>query len=132
SRRTNPAEVARFVRETAVDALAVSVGNLHLQTAAPTPVDEEHLGAIEAEARLPLVLHGGSGVPDDQRRRLAQHTAICKFNIGTELRRVFGTALRQALARDPEEFDRLKLLAATEPPLCAAARAAIRTIGPRP
>ncbi|MCX7888933.1 MAG: class II fructose-bisphosphate aldolase [Rhodobacteraceae bacterium] len=130
SNGTEPAEAARFARETGVDALAVSIGNLHLQERAGAPLDEARLAAIEAVTTLPLVIHGGSGVPLDQRRRLARTTRVCKFNIGTELRMAFGAALRQALARDPARFDRLAILRETEDPVMQAARLAIRTIGP--
>jgi len=131
SQGTDPAEAARFAAETGVDALAVSVGNLHLQTGAGAPLDEGRLAAIEAATAVPLVIHGGSGVPPDQRARLARTSRICKFNIGTELRRAFGDALRQAVGRDPDRFDRIAILRETEPPLIEAARRIIREIGPR-
>jgi fructose-bisphosphate aldolase, class II len=126
---TDPAEVARFARETGIDALAVSVGNSHLMTRPEAEVNREQLRAIQAAAPgLPLVLHGGSGLPVDLRRRLARETTVCKFNIGTELRQAFGQALRRALAEAPEEFDRIKLLRQTVAPLTAAARQAIASL----
>jgi len=126
SRGTDPDEVAEFRRETGIDALAVSVGNSHLMTRPGAEVDWRQLRAIEAAAPgLPLVLHGGSGLPQDLRWRLAQDSAVVKFNIGTELRQAFGTALRQALARDPAEFDRIRLLRQTIEPVTLAARAVI-------
>jgi fructose-bisphosphate aldolase class II len=123
---TDPAEAAEFAAETAVDALAVSVGNVHLQAAASGGIDETRLRAIAAATPVPLVIHGGSGVPFDQRRRLATTTTVCKFNIGTELRQAFGTALRQVLAEEPGRFDRIEILAATEPELTRAARPILR------
>jgi fructose-bisphosphate aldolase class II len=123
---TDPAEAAEFAAETGVDALAVSVGNVHLQTAASEGIDETRLRAIAAATPVPLVIHGGSGVPFDQRRRLATTTSVCKFNIGTELRQAFGTALRQVLAEAPGRFDRIEILAATEPELTRAARTILR------
>jgi fructose-bisphosphate aldolase class II len=123
---TDPAEAAEFAAETAVDALAVSVGNVHLQTAATGGIDETRLRAIAAATPVPLVIHGGSGVPFDQRRRLAATTSVCKFNIGTELRQAFGKALRQVLAEAPGRFDRIEILAATEPELTRAARPILR------
>jgi fructose-bisphosphate aldolase, class II len=123
---TDPAEAAEFAAETAVDALAVSVGNLHLQMAASPRIDETRLHAIAAATPVPLVIHGGSGVPAGQRRRLATTTSVCKFNIGTELRQAFGTALRQVLAEAPDRFDRIEILAATEPELTRAARPILR------
>ena len=77
---------------------------------------------------MPLVIHGGSGVPAEQRRRLARTTSICKYNIGTELRMAFGAALRDAVNRDPARFDRVQILKETHAPVMAAARAVIRNL----
>lgn len=129
SQGTDPQEAARFVAETGVDALAVSVGNVHLQTDAGAGLDLPRLRAIEAVTRLPLVIHGGSGVPLAERATLAAQSHICKFNIGTELRQVFGAALRATLQADPARFDRIAILSATEAPLRAAARLVIRNLG---
>lgn len=124
SSQTLPAHAARFAAETGVDAMAIAVGNQHLNKDHSAQIDERALGAIAIATRgqVPLVIHGGSGVPPDQRKRLARTTPICKFNIGTELRQVFGAALRHALTENPAEFDRIKLLSATHAPLQLAAR----------
>jgi fructose-bisphosphate aldolase class II len=123
---TDPAEAARFAAETGVDALAVSVGNVHLQTSPGAGIDEARLRAIAAATTVPLVIHGGSGVPADQRRRLARTAHVAKYNIGTELRQTFGAALRAVLAEDPVRFDRIEILSRTEPALTGAAREIIR------
>lgn len=128
SAHTDPAEAARFAAETGVDAMAIAVGNVHLQHNHASQIDERALGAISIATRgqVPLVIHGGSGVPPDQRMWLARTTPICKFNIGTELRQVFGSTLRATLQEHPAEFDRIKLLAATEAPLTIAAQNLLR------
>ncbi|MFN5997366.1 MAG: class II fructose-bisphosphate aldolase [Paracoccaceae bacterium] len=126
---TDPGEAARFARETGVDALAVSVGNVHLQQDAGHGLDVALIRRIEAVTSVPLVIHGGSGVPVDERALLAGGSHICKFNIGTELRMAFGAALRTAVARDPSRFDRIAILRETEEPVMAAARAVIRGLG---
>ena len=126
---TVPDEAARFARETGMDAMAISIGNVHLQQDAGQGLDLDRLRAIEALTPVPLVIHGGSGVPIAQRAALAATSHICKFNIGTELRMVFGSALRAALARDPSQFDRIEILRATEAPVMAAAQAVIRNLG---
>lgn len=129
SRGTDPAQVAPFWRATGVDALAVSVGNNHLMHDHSAQIDQDLLRAMAAAAPdLPLVLHGGSGLAPDLRRHLARSTTLCKFNIGTELRRTFGTALRQTLADDPKAFDRITLLRATMEPMTTAARAIIANL----
>jgi len=128
SARTDPDDAARFARETGVDAMAVSVGNVHLQQTQAAEIDLDALAAIEAVTDVPLVIHGASGVPTDMRRHLALHTHVCKFNIGTELRMAFGQALRDALNEDPKRFDRVAILEKTEAPVCRATREAIRNL----
>ncbi|MFZ7092712.1 class II fructose-bisphosphate aldolase [Primorskyibacter sp. 2E233] len=119
---TDPEEAAQFARETGVDAMAISVGNVHLQQDKQGGLDLARIRAIEAVTGVPLVIHGGSGVPVAQRRALASGSNICKFNIGTELRMAFGQALRAALDADPVRFDRVDILKDTHAPMVAATR----------
>lgn len=128
SNGTDPAEVNQFVRETGIDAMAISVGNVHLQQNKEGGLDEERIRAIETETDVALVIHGGSGVPVSQRTHLAKNSAICKFNIGTELRMAFGAAMREAVNKDPERFDRVTILKETHDPVEAAARLVIRAL----
>lgn len=119
---TDPAEAAIFATETNVDAMAISVGNVHLQEDKEGGLDEDRIEAIQSLTSVPLVIHGGSGVPVEQRRRLARTTSICKFNIGTELRMAFGNAMRTAVNADPKRFDRVTILKETHEPTVVAAR----------
>lgn len=129
SQGTDPAEVAQFLAETGVDALAISIGNSHLMTTADARIDLARLQAIQSAApTLPLVLHGGSGMAPALRRQLARETTIAKFNIGTELRQAFGTALRQTLADNPDRFDRIQILRDTIDPVTDAARKVIANL----
>lgn len=130
SRFTAPEEAARFALETGVDALAVSVGNVHLQQEKTDGIDFTALEAVEAATTVPLVLHGASGIPPTTRSLLAHRHRVRKFNIGTELRQAFGTALRRSLADQPSSFDRIELLKPTIAALRTAARIAITGIGP--
>lgn len=130
SRHTSPADAARFEAETGVDALAVSVGNVHLQQEKTDGIDLAALRAIEAVTTVPLVLHGASGIPPGTRALLARTQRVRKFNIGTELRQAFGQALRQSLADQPASFDRIELLRPTIAALRSTAREAITGIGP--
>ncbi|MDX8352490.1 class II fructose-bisphosphate aldolase [Cognatiyoonia sp. IB215182] len=123
---TDPDEAATFARQTRVDAMAISVGNVHLQQDKEGGLDEPRIRAIEAVTDIPLVIHGGSGVPVTQRTALARGSAICKFNIGTELRMAFGAALRIAVNADPGRFDRVQILKDTHDPLVAATRKVLR------
>ena len=112
-RFTDPEEARRFDQGSGADALAISVGNVHLNTEKTNGIDMNALRSIEAVTRLPLVLHGGSGIPNDVRNLLARQTRVSKFNIGTELRMAFGRALRNSLEDQPDEFDHIKLLGPT-------------------
>lgn len=129
---TDPDEAARFAEQTQVDAMAVSVGNVHLQQTRAAVIDHARVAAIMARTQVPLVIHGGSGLTDADRARLARTTTVAKFNIGTELRMAFGAALRAALAADPDVFDRLAILKATEGPVQAAAERVIAGLMARP
>ncbi len=113
STSTSPEKAQRFNDESGADALAISIGNVHLKTEKTTGIDFAALKAIEDVTTLPLVLHGGSGIPVNIRKQLAHESRVSKFNIGTELRMAFGHALRQSLAQDSEVFDRITLLTPT-------------------
>ena len=128
SATSDPGEAQAFVQATKVDALAVSVGNVHLQTTKSAKIDLDVLSAIEAVTDIPLVIHGGSGIPSESREHMARDTAVCKFNIGTELSMAFGSSLREAIARDPKRFNRIQILKETEEGVSAAARKVIRSL----
>lgn len=82
---TSVSEAAEFVKRTGVCCLAVLVGNAHGHYKKPPKLDIERIGAIhEATGGMPLVLHGGSGIPDDQ-VKLAIAAGIRKMNIGTDI-----------------------------------------------
>ncbi|MEM7301832.1 MAG: class II fructose-bisphosphate aldolase [Pseudomonadota bacterium] len=129
SNGTDPEEAALFAKETGIDAMAISVGNVHLQQKQEGGLDEERIHAIDSVTDVPLVIHGGSGVPTTQRTWLAKSTSICKYNIGTELRMAFGQSLRDAVNADPERFDRVAILKETLDPVTLAARKVIRALG---
>jgi fructose-bisphosphate aldolase class II len=94
---TEAGEVAQFVAETGVDALAVSIGTAHgVYRSLPT-LNIPRLKELHAASSVPLVLHGGSGTPDDQIRN-AVRTGICKLNIYADLRIAMGKGLKAAHA----------------------------------
>ena len=126
---TDPAEATEFARQTGVDAMAISVGNVHLQQDKEGGLDKDRIAAIQAVTEVPLVIHGGSGVPVAQRTALATGTSICKFNIGTELRMAFGDALRTAVNADASRFDRVTILKETHDPLVAATARVLSAFG---
>ena len=127
---TDPDEASRFAMETNIDAMAISVGNIHLQENNEGGLDEDSIRKIEAVTHIPLVIHGGSGVPVAQRTFLSQNSKICKFNIGTELRSSFGEALRVSVNKDMNRFDRIQILRDTHRPLVDKTRAVLKALKP--
>jgi len=125
---TKPDEAADLVKQARPDALAVSVGNVHLQKSAETVIDRPALAAIEAAVTCPLVLHGASGIRTEDRRWLATQTKVCKFNVGTEVRQAFGAALRNVLASDALLFDRNQILSAVKPALIEQTKIVLRSL----
>jgi fructose-bisphosphate aldolase class II len=128
SATTDPQEAAIFARETGIDAMAISAGNVHLQLDSETELDERVIQEIQHLTDTPLVIHGGSGVPVSQRTKLAASTNICKYNIGTELRSLFGSELRRVLNQNREVFDRIQILSSVESQLVERARSVLRSL----
>jgi len=127
---TDPEEASVFAKDTKVDAMAISVGNVHLQENKEGGLDEERIRSIEELTNVPLVIHGGSGVPVKQRMFLSQNSKICKFNIGTELRSAFGNALRVAVNSDESRFDRIQIMKDAHQPLINKTRVVLRAFKP--
>lgn len=93
---TEPEEAKRFVDATGVTALAVLVGTAHGRYTKPPKLDMERIGAIRAAAAIPLVLHGGSGIPDEQ-IRAAIRAGIRKINFATDICYAFLDAVEAGL-----------------------------------
>ncbi len=102
--RTDPAEAAAFVAATGVDALAVAVGSSHAMTSRTAQLDHQLIAALRSEVPVPLVLHGSSGVPDEELAR-AVSAGMTKINIGTALNIALTTSVRGHLEADPAITD---------------------------
>jgi fructose-bisphosphate aldolase class II len=102
--RTDPHEAAEFAVETGVDGLAVAVGSAHAMATRDAELDLDLTARIADVVPIPLVLHGSSGVSDEQ-IHAAVHAGIRKVNIGTALNVAFTTAIRRALADHPGAVD---------------------------
>jgi len=102
--RTDPAEAAAFVAATGVDALAVAVGTSHAMVERVATVDTDLVAALAAAVDVPLVLHGSSGLDDDQ-LAAAVRAGMTKVNISTHLNALFTAQVRAALADDPALVD---------------------------
>jgi len=101
---TNPADAARFVRETEVDSLAVGIGTAHGVYKSAPHLDIDRLAQIRKVVSVPLVLHGASGLTGGDVRDCIER-GVCKVNFATELRQAFTTATREFLNADGDAFD---------------------------
>jgi fructose-bisphosphate aldolase class II len=97
SKGTNLDEAKKFANESGVDAMAISVGNTHLQTSKIAKIDINKIMDIQTKVKVPLVLHGSSGISYKMRKIIASTTNVAKFNVGTELRMVAGNSLRKSI-----------------------------------
>jgi fructose-bisphosphate aldolase class II len=109
--RTDPGEAASFVAATGVDALAVAVGSSHAMATRDAVLDLGLIARLHAALSVPLVLHGSSGVPDED-LAAAVRAGMTKVNIATQLNKVFTAAVRRALSADPAMSDPRKYGAA--------------------
>ncbi|MEA4965541.1 MAG: class II fructose-bisphosphate aldolase [Oscillospiraceae bacterium] len=106
---TKPDAAAKFCRETGVDALAVSIGNAHGEYKETPHLDMARLEEIHAATTVPLVLHGGSGIPDDQLLE-AFSKGICKFNLGTDYLSRYFKAVAAFAAENAANSDPVKII----------------------
>lgn len=105
---TDPAAARAFVEETGIDALGVSIGNVHILTQGKASIDIDSLRRIHAEVSVPLVIHGGTGFPAEQ-AGVTISLGVAKFNFGTNLKQAYLAAVREKLAAyqepmSPHEF----------------------------
>lgn len=99
---TQPHEAKLFVEETGVDALAISIGTAHGFYKEEPKLQIDLLKAIAEEvSEATLVLHGSSGVPEDQLRTAIQN-GICKVNLATEIKNIFMKTLQDILIQNQE------------------------------
>lgn len=124
---TDPVEAAEFVRRTGVDALAVAVGNVHGLTSTPVSLDLNRLAEIRDAVSVPLVLHGASGLPDEQLTG-AVDRGVAKININTELRQAYLAAVASVLPSVLDSHDSVALWRAGRDAITTAAVRSIRML----
>ena len=101
---TDPAQAADFLARTGADFLAVSIGTAHGVYHTQPKLDLARLEAIRAHVDVPLVLHGASGLSQDDIQSCVAR-GICKINFATELRLAYAGGIKDLLAEKPEAFD---------------------------
>jgi tagatose 1,6-diphosphate aldolase GatY/KbaY len=93
AKMTDPQQALEFVRQTQVDSLAVTIGNVHGEYKSPPRLDFARLEQIRNLIDIPLVLHGASGLPESMVSQSIQ-LGVCKFNVNTEVRQAYMQALK--------------------------------------
>lgn len=125
---TDPGEADEFVRETGVGSLAVAIGTAHGQYKGVPELDFARLEKIIALVKIPIVLHGSSGVPDEAVRK-AISLGVCKVNIDTNIREAFVAAARKVLEENLREIDPRKMLGPAREAATEVIRDKIRIFG---
>ena len=125
---TDPDQAADFVSRTGITSFAVAIGTAHGVYKGEPKLDLERLSAVRARVDVPLVLHGTSGVPEDQVRECIRR-GICKVNYATDLRIAFTEGVKQGIAEQPGAFDPKKYLAFGRRAVEERVRELIRLLG---
>ncbi|MGE5379993.1 MAG: class II fructose-1,6-bisphosphate aldolase [Methylocystaceae bacterium] len=125
---TEPEEAKTFYDATGVDALAIAIGTAHGQYKGEPKLDFERLVKIRELTGSPIVLHGSSGVPDDQVTR-AISLGVRKVNIDTNIREAFVAGMREALDKNASEIDPRKILGPARDAAVDLIREKIRLFG---
>ncbi|MEU9917052.1 class II fructose-bisphosphate aldolase [Streptomyces sp. NPDC051001] len=126
--RTDPAEAGAFVTDSGVDALAVAIGSSHAMTTRTAGLDHGLLARLSGALDVPLVLHGSSGLPDDE-LTAAVAGGITKINIGTALNIAMTGAIREFLTAHPEAVDSRKYLGVGRAAMARTVEGIIRVLG---
>ncbi|AZO94283.1 class II fructose-bisphosphate aldolase [Halocella sp. SP3-1] len=106
-----PEEVKEYVEVTGIDACAIAIGSQHAMQKQEANLDFDRLKAIRAVVDLPLVLHGSSGVVEEELKKIGK-AGMQKVNIGTRLKRVFSDTMRKMLNNNKELHNQVKVLEA--------------------
>ena len=101
---TDPLEAKEFVQRTGVDSLAIAIGTAHGLYKGEPKLDLDRLSEIRKVVDIPLVLHGGSGIPDEKIKESIKR-GICKVNYATELRIAYTNGVTKYLKENPDTID---------------------------
>lgn len=111
---TDPSQAAEFVSRTGIDALSVSIGNTHLLEEGYAEIDCDLLAAIHKAVDIPLVVHGGSGFPEDIIPAVIS-LGVAKVNIGTCMKTAFLQGITDAIQHLPESYNIQDVMGSRKP-----------------
>jgi len=121
----DPGECLRLVGETGIDALAAALGSVHGPYQGEPKLGFAEMKEISESTQIPLVLHGGSGIPDYQVQK-AIELGHAKINVNTECLQAWTKAIREVLANDSEVYDPRVILTPGKEAVKATVKAKIR------
>lgn len=125
---SDPAEAEELVAQTGVDSLAPAFGTAHGFYKGEPKLDLDRLAEVNRRVSVPLVMHGGSGVPDHMVRE-AIRLGVAKVNVATELKDAWARAVRDTIQAKPNEIDPRKLLGPAREAVKAIVRTKIDMVG---
>lgn len=125
---TKPEEAEEFVEKTGVDALAIAIGTAHGVYKGDPELDFDRLEKINSSLNMPLVLHGASGVPDEDVRK-AVSMGINKVNVNTAFQQAFTAKIRELFDKDPELYDPRKYCGPARDAISEAVKEKIEILG---
>lgn len=123
-----PEEAIRFYEETGVDCLAIAVGTAHGMYKGEVKIHFDIIKEVVAKIPVPVVLHGGSGVPDEMIRQAIQAGAG-KINVNTENQVACTNAIREVLNKDSKVYDPRKYLTPARNAMKEVVKEKIRLFG---
>ncbi|WP_127588515.1 class II fructose-1,6-bisphosphate aldolase [Paenibacillus koleovorans] len=123
-----PEEAIRFYEETGVDCLAIAVGTAHGMYKGEVKIHYDIIEKVSSAVPVPIVLHGGSGVPDEA-IRLSIQAGVGKINVNTENQVACTDAIREVLAKDSKVYDPRKYLTPARKAMVEVVRTKIRLFG---
>lgn len=126
--KTDPNQAAKFIKETGADLLAVALGSMRGMRQREISLDIDRLKAIHSLIRVPLVLHGSSGVKWDSIQQAIQY-GICKVNLAACFDRRLTEVMRKELAQMPKEINFRKIIGPSRDAVKDLAREQLRLLG---
>lgn len=123
-----PEDAARFVQETGIDALAAAIGSAHGQYSGRPKLHFDRLTEVREKTQVPLVLHGGSGIPEED-IRTAISLGIAKININTENQEAFTATVREVLSKNDKVYDPRKYLGPAREAIKETVKSKLRLMG---
>lgn len=124
----DPAECLRLTTETAIDALAAALGSVHGPYSGEPVLGFDEMKEISELTHKPLVLHGGSGIPEHQIKKAIEF-GHSKINVNTECQQVFTAAVREKLAADANVYDPRKVIGPGKEAIIAVVKERMQVFG---